>query len=216
MNPNQYNTWSNFMQNNGNPPNIPNQQNNSYFGNIPLIPNSHNNPNFQKSHFIPNPQNNPNFENYSYHTSPYPYQYKQFSFQSTNLTMPHVVLIGSSGVQSNDHEHKTPQVCTQGSLENTNLGEEVASAPVVNTPKQRFQQKEGEILIQSWLNVSKDSIVGVDKNGDSFWKRIDEAFNKHRDINYKERKSMTLKGRWHKINLFVQKFVGCYKQAVST
>ncbi|KAI5386189.1 hypothetical protein KIW84_072664 [Lathyrus oleraceus] len=108
--------------------------------------------------------------------------------------MPHMVLIGSSGVQSNDHEHKTPQVCTQGSLENTNLGEEVASAPVINTPKQRFQQKEGEILIQSWLNASKNSIVGVDKKGDSFWKRIDGAFNKHRDINYKERKSMALKG----------------------
>lgn len=75
--------------------------------------------------------------------------------------MPHVVQIGSSGAKSNNQEHETPQFCTQGSLENTNLGEEVASAPVVNTPKQRFQQKKDEILIQSWLNVLKDSIVGV-------------------------------------------------------
>ncbi|KAI5402881.1 hypothetical protein KIW84_050468 [Lathyrus oleraceus] len=108
--------------------------------------------------------------------------------------MSHVVQIGSNGVQSNDQEHEMPQVCTQGSLENTNLGEEVASAPAVNTPKQRFQQKEDGIFIQSWLNVLKDSIVGVDKKGDSFWKRIDEALNKHRDINYKERKLMALKG----------------------
>ncbi|CAK8543381.1 unnamed protein product [Lathyrus sativus] len=85
--------------------------------------------------------------------------------------MSHVVQIGSSVVQSNDQEDKTPHFCTQVSIENANHVEEVASAPVVNTSKQRFQQKEDEILIQSWLNVSKDSIVGVDKKGDSFWKR---------------------------------------------
>ncbi|CAK8575062.1 unnamed protein product [Lathyrus sativus] len=109
--------------------------------------------------------------------------------------MSHVVQIGSSDVKSNDQEHETLQFCTQVSIENINHVEEVASAPVVNMSKQRFQQKEDEILIQSWLNVSKDSIVGVDKKGDSFWKRIGEAFTKHRDINYKERKSMALKGR---------------------
>ncbi|XP_058773981.1 uncharacterized protein LOC131648219 [Vicia villosa] len=216
MNPNQHITWSNFMQNDGSPPSIPNQQNNPYFGNLPLIPNPHHNPNFQNSLFIPNPQNNSSIRNYSYHTPPYPYQYQQFSSQSTNPNMSHVVKIGSSGVQSNDQEHETPQLCTQDSLENTTLGEDVASAPVVNAPKQRFQPKEDEILIQTWLNVSKDSIVGVNQKGDSFWKRIGEAFNKHRDMNYKERKLMALKGRWHKINPSVQKFVGCYKQAFST
>lgn len=100
--------------------------------------------------------------------------------------MPHVVQIGSSGVQLNDQEHGE---------ENTNLGEEVASAPVGNTSKQRFQPKEDEILIQSSLNVSNDSIVRVNQKGDSFWKRIGEASNKHRDINYKERKATSLKGR---------------------
>lgn len=126
------------MQKDGSPPSIPNQQNNSYFRNAPLIPNSHNNPTFQNSHFIPNSQNNPHFRNYSYLTPPYSYQYQQFPSQSTNPNMPHVIQIGSSGVQSNDQEHETPQVCTQGSLENTNLGEEAAYAPVVNTPKQMF------------------------------------------------------------------------------
>ncbi|CAI8589395.1 unnamed protein product [Vicia faba] len=130
--------------------------------------------------------------------------------------MPHGTQICSSGVQSNDQECETPQSCTQGSLETTKLSEEVAPAPSVNTHKQRFQQREDEVLIQTWLNVSKDSIVGVDKKGYSFWKRIDEAYNKHRDINYKERKLTQLKGRWHKINPSVQKFIGCYKQVMST
>ncbi|XP_058742226.1 glutathione S-transferase T3-like, partial [Vicia villosa] len=130
--------------------------------------------------------------------------------------IPHVAQIGSSGVQSNDQEYETQPFCTQDSLETINLGEDVASALVAKMPKQRFQQKEDEVLIQLWFNVSKDSIVGVDQKGDSFWNKIGEAYNKHRDDNYKERKSITLKGRWHKINPFVQKFVGCCKQAVST
>lgn len=51
---------------------------------------------------------------------------------------------------------------------------------------------------------------------DSFWKRIDEAYNNHHDKNFQDRKPMKLKGWWHKkINPSVQKFVGCYKDVVA-
>jgi hypothetical protein len=61
-----------------------------------------------------------------------------------------------------------------------------------------------------------DSIVGNDQKGDSFWKRIGEAYNENRHKNFPERKPTALKGRWHKkINPSVQKFVGCYKQALA-
>ncbi|CAK8563911.1 unnamed protein product [Lathyrus sativus] len=76
MDLNQHNPWSNFMQNGGSPPSIPNQQSNPYFRNTPFISNPHHNPNFQNSPFILNPQNNPHFGNYSYHPPPYPYQYQ--------------------------------------------------------------------------------------------------------------------------------------------
>ena len=65
----------------------------------------------------------------------------------------------------------------------------------MNTPKTRFQKNEDEVLIQPWLNISKDSIVVIDQKGDSFWKRITEAYNNHRDKNYQERNLMTLKGQ---------------------
>jgi hypothetical protein len=61
----------------------------------------------------------------------------------------------------------------------------------VNTPIVRFQSKEDEFIIQSWLNILKDPIVGVNQKGESFWKRISEAYNKYRDKNYIERKP------WH-------------------
>jgi hypothetical protein len=55
-------------------------------------------------------------------------------------------------------------------LNTINLGEEDKSTPVVNTPKVRFQPKEDEFTIRSWLNISKDLIVGVSKKGESFLK----------------------------------------------
>ncbi|KAK2361563.1 glutathione S-transferase T3 [Trifolium repens] len=122
----------------------------------------------------------------------------------------------NSHVQLNDQEPETPQFFTQDDLETINLGEEVGTTSVVNTSKTRFQPKEDEILIQSWLNISKDSIVGIHRKGDSLWKRIGDAYNNHRHKNFSERKPMALKGRRHKkINPSVQKFVGCYKQVVA-
>ncbi|AES71048.1 glutathione S-transferase T3 [Medicago truncatula] len=129
--------------------------------------------------------------------------------------MSHELQIGNSGVQSYDQETPTPKSCTQGGLETINLDQETGSAPAINTPKIRFQPNEDERLIQSWFNISKDSIVGIDQKGDSFWKKISEAYNNHYDKNCQERNFMALKGRWHKtINPYVPKFVGCYKQAV--
>ncbi|KEH36877.1 hypothetical protein MTR_2g023560 [Medicago truncatula] len=57
----------------------------------------------------------------------------------------------------------------------------------------RFQPKEDKLLIQSWLNISKDPIDEIDQRGDSFWMRIGEAYNNQRDKNFQERKPMTLK-----------------------
>lgn len=51
MDPNQHNSWSNFMQNGGSLPFILNQQSNLYFENSPIISNSHHNQNF-KTHIL--------------------------------------------------------------------------------------------------------------------------------------------------------------------
>jgi hypothetical protein len=183
------------MQNGVFPPFIPNQQNTSYIENSSNNPNPHPNSNFQNPTFISNQQNNPHFGNYSYHSPPYPYHYQHFSSQSTSPTMSHGVQMNTSQVQLNDQELETPQFCTQDRLETINLGEEVGTTSIMNTSKIRFQPKEDELLIQSWLNVSMDSIVGNDKKGDSFWKRIGEAYNENRHKNFPERKPTALKGR---------------------
>ncbi|KAK2373571.1 glutathione S-transferase T3 [Trifolium repens] len=90
--------------------------------------------------------------------------------------MSHGVQMDNSHVQLNYQEPKTPQFCTQDGLETIILGEEVGTTLVVNTSKTRFQPKEDELLIQSWLNISRDPIVRIDQKNYSFWKRIGEAY----------------------------------------
>ncbi|XP_073220813.1 uncharacterized protein [Cicer arietinum] len=57
-------------------------------------------------------------------------------------------------------------------------------------------------------------IIGVDQKADGFWLRIATNYNEYRG-QLREKTLSQLKSRWHRINGFVQKFVGCYKQAVS-
>ncbi|KAJ1443179.1 putative glutathione S-transferase [Sesbania bispinosa] len=77
-----------------------------------------------------------------------------------------------------------------------------------------FTDKEDKLLIQSWLNISKDAVVGVDQKSDGFWLRITNTYNEHR-CSLEERKEGQLKCHWQKLNGMVQKFSGCYKQACS-
>ncbi|CAJ2629625.1 unnamed protein product [Trifolium pratense] len=167
MNPNHHNPWSNFMQNGGFPPFIPNQQNTSYFENSSNNPNSLPNSNIQNPTFISN-QNNSHFGNSPYHTPPYPYHYQNFSSQSTSPTMSHGVQMNNSHMQLSDQEPETPQFCTQDGLETINLGEEVGTTSVMKTSKTRFQPKEDELLIQSWLNISNDPIAPPNDSNNDF------------------------------------------------
>ncbi|XP_058787444.1 glutathione S-transferase T2-like [Vicia villosa] len=66
------------------------------------------------------------------------------------------------------------------------------------------------------ITVEKEQrhpIVGVDQKVDSFWLRITDNYNQYRGQS-REKLQGQLKSRWHRINGLVQKFVGCYKQAV--
>ncbi|KAL5184192.1 Glutathione S-transferase T2 [Glycine soja] len=79
-----------------------------------------------------------------------------------------------------------------------------------------FSVTEDVILIRSWLNVSKDSIIGVDQTSKQYWARIKNAYNNddmRQSGQFCERSWTQLKSRWNKIHPPVQKFNGCYKQA---
>ncbi|XP_058753991.1 glutathione S-transferase T3-like [Vicia villosa] len=110
---------------------------------------------------------------------------------------------------------QVPPFSTQVPPFSTQVGTENEERVVVKKKsREQFTRDEDILLIQSWLNVSKDPIVGVDQKAESFWVRVAANYNQYRGESREKLKGQ-LKCRWHRINGLVQKFVGCYKQAVN-
>ncbi|XP_058788064.1 glutathione S-transferase T3-like [Vicia villosa] len=86
--------------------------------------------------------------------------------------------------------------------------------PSLKKSREKFTRDEDTLLIQSWLNVSKDPVVRVDQKAESFWVSVAANYNQYCRQS-REKLGGQLKCRWHRINGLVQKFVGCYKQAVN-
>ncbi|KAJ1431739.1 glutathione S-transferase t2-like protein [Sesbania bispinosa] len=129
--------------------------------------------------------------------------------------------IGASGGQSTNNDHdassefasetQTPVFSSEVGLDNITLNEE--EQPTQRRQRARFTMEEDILLIQSWLNVSKDAVVGVNQKAYSFWQRIKENYNEYRGT-LQARELSQLKCHWQKLNSTIQKFAGCYKQVV--
>ncbi|CAN7057045.1 unnamed protein product [Brassica oleracea var. botrytis] len=70
------------------------------------------------------------------------------------------------------------------------------------------------VLISSWLNTSKDAVVGNKRKFVAFWKRITDYFDASPKLTgCEKREPMHCKQRWHKINDLDCKFCGAYEAA---
>ncbi|KAF8077222.1 hypothetical protein N665_1055s0006 [Sinapis alba] len=70
------------------------------------------------------------------------------------------------------------------------------------------------VHISSWLNTSKDPLVGNKKCSSAFWKRITAYFAASPKVSgCEQREASHCKQRWHKINDLVSKFCGSYEAA---
>ncbi|XP_058773704.1 glutathione S-transferase T3-like [Vicia villosa] len=76
-------------------------------------------------------------------------------------------------------DSQVPVFSTQDGLENITFAEE-GERSTQKKQRVRFLEEEDKLLIQTWLNISKDSVVGVDQKADSFWSRIKEGYNNYR------------------------------------
>ncbi|XP_022568809.1 uncharacterized protein LOC111211804 [Brassica napus] len=70
------------------------------------------------------------------------------------------------------------------------------------------------VLISSWLNTSKDPVVGNEQKSGAFWKRITAYYAASPKMAGSEhREPSHCKQRWHKINDLAGKFCGAYEAA---
>ncbi|CAK8563505.1 unnamed protein product [Lathyrus sativus] len=141
---------------------------------------------------IPTGNTPPHF--FRHQTLPYVQQSMEF-FRHEPKTQPLIVFMSESQV---------PPFSAQVGIEKEE------SRPVKKKSREVFSRDEDILLIQSWLNVSKDPIVGVDQKAENFCLRMANNYNEYRGKS-REKLRGQLKSRWHRINGFVQKFVGCYK-----
>ncbi|XP_024004314.1 glutathione S-transferase T3-like isoform X2 [Eutrema salsugineum] len=82
------------------------------------------------------------------------------------------------------------------------------------TARRQWTPVEDIILISSWLNTSKDPVVGNEQKSGTFWERISNYFAaSQKPSGTVNREAIQCKQRWQKINEAVCKFSGCYDAA---
>ena len=159
------------------------------------------------------------FSQYPYSMYPPPQQYpNQFMYQ----TLPNWNMSQTGSWNARVPETQLePNLSTQLSLEDIALeeggGEEEEEEEQQQEEETHSKAKrtawtdaENMLLVQSWLNVSKDSILGNDQKGPSFWEKITINYNKFREPSFPMRESRKAKAHYQKLSKCVQFFVGCY------
>ncbi|KAF2570300.1 hypothetical protein F2Q70_00005901, partial [Brassica cretica] len=87
-------------------------------------------------------------------------------------------------------------------------------SPAERKERRAWTPPDDILLISSWLNTSKDPVVGNEQKSGAFWKRIAAYFAASQKVAGNEvREHAHCKNRWHKINDQVGKFCGAYVAA---
>ncbi|XP_022556449.1 glutathione S-transferase T3-like [Brassica napus] len=112
---------------------------------------------------------------------------------------------------SSGFESSAPPVFGTQATEGCNFEE---SSPAQPKERRSWSPTEDVVLISSWLNTSKDPVVGNEQRSVAFWKRIATYFNASpKLVGCEKRESSQCKQRWHKINDMVSKFCGAFEAA---
>ena len=84
------------------------------------------------------------------------------------------------------------------------------------TPKgKNWSSLEDQVLIKVWANTSLDAAVGTDQHSDSYWARITEYYNQHKDPSWQLRNVASVNGRYTTISTATSKFCGCLQQILN-
>ena len=89
-----------------------------------------------------------------------------------------------------------------------------AEKPTDRRERRTWTPSEDAVLISSWLNTSKDPLIGNEQRSGTFWSRIAAYYAASPKVAPgEEREASNCKQRWHKINDLVSKFSGSYEAA---
>ncbi|KAF8108899.1 hypothetical protein N665_0104s0210 [Sinapis alba] len=87
-------------------------------------------------------------------------------------------------------------------------------SPAERKERRTWTPTDDVVLISSWLNTSKDPVVGNEQRSIAFWKRIAAYFSASPKLAGRDKREAShCKQRWHKMNDLVCKFCGAYEAA---
>ncbi|XP_018508590.1 glutathione S-transferase T3-like [Brassica rapa] len=107
----------------------------------------------------------------------------------------------------------SPQVPFYGNqaTEDSNFGAETQGP---RKERRAWSPGDDVLLISSWLNTSKDAVVGNEQRSNTFWTRIAAYYNASpQNAGSEKREARHCKNRWQKINDLVCKFCGAFEAA---
>ncbi|KAM0835244.1 hypothetical protein ACQ4PT_063049 [Festuca glaucescens] len=121
-----------------------------------------------------------------------------FGYSQTQLESP----IGEQATPSTQHQ-ATP------STQHSAITEKGKS-----NKRKNWSSDEDKVLIAAWANTSMD-IVGTDQNRETYWARISEYYNTHKESSWPERNANAINCRYTLINRETAKFCGCLQQILN-
>jgi hypothetical protein len=86
--------------------------------------------------------------------------------------------------------------------------EKVHAAIKEKRRSKNFRVEEDKLLVSGWLNVSQDSIHGVDQSYNTYWGRIHQYFHANKNFD-SDCSQVSLMNRWSGIQHDVNVFCGC-------
>ncbi|KAL6845730.1 hypothetical protein ACP4OV_024305 [Aristida adscensionis] len=115
------------------------------------------------------------------------------------------------GISGLPEEDNSPPI-----IESISMPPIVEKTPTANArPNQKrsknFNDKEDELLVSAWLNISTDAIYGTNQSRGTFWKQVYDYFHSNKEFESDRTQSSRLH-RWGAIQENVNKFCGCVSQ----
>lgn len=78
-----------------------------------------------------------------------------------------------------------------------------------------WSSEEDKVLIQAWANTSLDAVPATDQHSSSYWGRISDHYNKHKNSSWPERNPNALSCRYNTISSKTSKFCECVGMTIT-
>uniref|UniRef100_A0ACD5WNV7 Uncharacterized protein n=1 Tax=Avena sativa TaxID=4498 RepID=A0ACD5WNV7_AVESA len=124
--------------------------------------------------------------------------------------------VGSSEINWVVTPHCSP-LGEQSTVPTQNISASTKSRSIkaASTKGKNWSSAEDKVLIQAWANTSLDAVIGTNQNSSSYWGRISDYYNAHKDPSWPERNSNGLTCRYNVISALTSKFCARVQQIIN-